>query len=351
MSNEELGEEYMKASEITRNHTRAEMNELAKDLGIDNPTTYSNKKELAEAMIPLMEDASDELGIQEAIDDIRSSMEDLKSTELPIDSFIERFDEAVKKEKIGEFDEAIKLIDDLQKDRELIFEIREKLQVIDELIEFLGSHDIDEDGEERRDKIIEYIEHESYIHASEEAGEVLNWLEERKEDVRSMKETVDERLSQARKRLSELRDTTIKLDGVKELVKESAQAKKENKIDLALDKVDMALERSDKVEEIFDGLKEGKGLIRDIKKKGLIYKSYLDTLKTGKKKADEGDYKYSLQLLSDAINDMKQEIKEADEVKVEREEVEKKVRDILRKVEAIENALKIIKKDIDDILK
>ncbi|GEM_PF-4576478 len=351
MSNEELGEEYMKASEITRNHTRAEMNELAKDLGIDNPTTYSNKKELAEAMIPLMEDASDELGIQEAIDDIRSSMEDLKSTELPIDSFIERFDEAVKKEKIGEFDEAIKLIDDLQKDRELIFEIREKLQVIDELIEFLGSHEIDEDGEERRDKIIEYIQHESYIQASEEAGEVLNWLEQRKEDVRSMKETLDERLSQARKRLSELRDTTIKLDGVKELVKESAQAKKENKIDLALDKVDMALERSDKVEEIFDGLKEGKGLIRDIKKKGLIYKSYLDTLKTGKKKADEGDYKYSLQLLSDAINDMKQEIKEADEVKVEREEVEKKVRDILRKVEAIENALKIIKKDIDDILK
>ncbi len=341
----------MKASEITRNHTRAEMNELAKDLGIDNPTTYSNKKELAEAMIPLMEDASDELGIQEAIDDIRSSMEDLKSTELPIDSFIERFDEAVKKEKIGEFDEAIKLIDDLQKDRELIFEIREKLQVIDELIEFLGSHEIDEDGEERRDKIIEYIQHESYIQASEEAGEVLNWLEQRKEDVRSMKETLDERLSQARKRLSELRDTTIKLDGVKELVKESAQAKKENKIDLALDKVDMALERSDKVEEIFDGLKEGKGLIRDIKKKGLIYKSYLDTLKTGKKKADEGDYKYSLQLLSDAINDMKQEIKEADEVKVEREEVEKKVRDILRKVEAIENALKIIKKDIDDILK
>ncbi len=351
MSNEELGEEYMEASDITRNHTRAEMNELAKDIGIDNPTTYRNKKELAEAMIPLMEETSDEMGIQEAIEDIRSSMDDLKATELPIDSFIERFDEAVKKEKIGEFEEAIRLIDDLQNDRELIFEIKEKVQVIDELIEFLGSHDIDEDGEERRDKIIEYIEHESYIHASEEAGEVLNWLEERKEDVRSMKETVDERLSQARKRLSELRDTPIKLDGVKELVKESAKAKKENKINLALEKVDMALERSDKVEEIFDGLKEGKELIRKIKKKGLIYKSYLDTLKTGKKKADEGDYKYSLQLLNDAIQDMKQEIEEADELKFEREEVEKKVRDILRKVEAIENALKIIKKDIDDILK
>lgn len=46
---------------ITKNHTRKEMNEKALELGVDEPEGYPNKSELAERMIPLLQETTEDV--------------------------------------------------------------------------------------------------------------------------------------------------------------------------------------------------------------------------------------------------------------------------------------------------
>ncbi len=341
----------MKATDITSNHTRKEMNAMAEELGIENPSSFKNKTELAKSMAPIIEKKMEEEAIPEGVVKVKSLLKELRDTEIPTDRFKDKLKDLTDSKKRGAIEEAKNLIDELVDEATYILNIDERLSELDDELESINDNELRGEVQESVEVVIKKAEKGNFDEALKEIDQAIEYTKGYRDRVETKKVELEERVEDAKKRLSELRETAISIDKIKNLFREGLNAKKEDQVDLALEKIQETIDKSIMVQDIFERLKEGKKLLQEIKNKDIAFKSYLDILKTGKKKADEGDYKYSIQLLDDAINDMNQELEDKEELELKRDDVEKKVRHIQRKIEAIENAIKVVKKDLDDILK
>ncbi len=341
----------MKPADITSNHTRKEMNAIAEDIGIENPSSFKNKTELANTMVPLLEEKMGEENVPDGIKEVKSILKQIRGTKISMDNYKQKMKLLVEKEKSGDINKARELLAELLERGELLVDLNDRLNVLDETLETIEDEELIREVEDSIDSVVSKPEEDIDEEALREVEEAIEYIEGYKDRIAARREELEDKIVEAKNRLSELRETSLKINEVKKEFKEGLNAKKENQIELALEKIDEALNKSQLVMDIHERLKEGKELIKKLKKHDFAFHSYLDMLKTGKEKANEGEYKYSMQLLNDAINDMHQELEEFEKVELRREEVEKKVRDILRKIEAIENAIKLVKKDIDDILR
>ncbi len=326
----------MKPSDITRNHTRKKMNEMAEDLDIESPSSYKNKTELAKAMIPEIEKKMDEENIPEAIEKIDEIVDSINNSLLDMSKFKSDFEVFKNKYKSGIWYELSEFKDNLLENGDVIVEIDEKLNAIENMQEegFLN---------DEIEVITTKTKDGDYKSALEIVEEALEGVEEAITEKSKLKEEVEEKISQLKSKLAELRGTKFKLDLLKDLLRESVKAQKNKEYKQALENIEIALDQAKKLELLHEKIMDGKELIKQLKEKGLGFQSYLDMLKTCKQKGDEGDYKYALQMLDDAITDMRKEFETVDDL-------QKKLSEVYKKMEAIERALMMVRKDINDIL-
>jgi len=350
----------MKPEDITNNNTRKEMNSMAEDLGIENPSSYKNKKELAEAMVPLMDEGLEEEA-EEKMKEVKGLLKEVRKTSLKIDSYKEKFKELRSKKEEELYEESIDIAGELIEEGNKILESDEKVKDIRGLLKETPDGDVKEEFKRNLKSAIKDFDGGSYSPIYDE----LENLEQDIIEYIDKQDELEDKLTEAKKKLSDIRETKIEIDMLKELVHDAVTANKEKDFEKGLEHVEDFLDRSEMIMEVYEKIGEAKEKVQELKEEDLEFKSYVDILKSCKKKADDGDYKYSLQLLNDAITDMDKDLEKREEIEEETEEEkseEKEVtiddkeidkqelKNIHRKIEAIEKALKYIKRDLEKMM-
>lgn len=376
----------MDTKDITRKHTRKEMNSIAEDLGLENPQNYRNKAELAEAIIPLMEqeeetedetpeeevkeeevkeeevkeeevkeeeeaeDEADHDQIREEFQRIRDIWEKAKKTMVDVKEFKNEAKELAALIKDEEWERAEKKKNELVQTGEDILNLKDRFKKIDSLIYKISSKERRKEYLEQLDDLIELTKNGDYGEALKKGNEFKGEIENKVAELEKARDELEEKIKKAKNILSDLRGTKINIGDIKEGLSVAVKAQKDGRFEEGLEKIENSLKDSEKIFEIFDKIQLGKEMISKINRKGLGIQAYLDILKNSKKKADEGDFQYSLQLLDDAIADMKTDL---DEIVMEEEDIEdidKKIKGVYKKIEAIEKALRFVKRDLDRLM-
>lgn len=353
----------MKPKDIKREHTRKEMNSLSEKLGIEDPTSYPNKTELAEKMIDSIESGESEENLSETISDIRSILKEARDTEVIITDFKNDIKEINEAKKEGELLKAAEMIDPVIEKGENILFLGERIKEMNELLDEMYEGEKKEELVDRVYELYDKCDEGKYKEALEESDGLLDEIKKEVDEEKDFEDKVKESINKAKEKLSELRKTKIKIDHVKDEIRGAVQAYKEGDLEESLEKVERALEDSEIMLEIAEKLEEGRSRIEVFEEKGLEIESYVDKLKNGEKKVNNREYNHALELLDDVLDqmegemeDIKEEEKEIEEIKGEEEKEiedkdipEKKVKDIHRKIEAIEKAIKFVKKDLEDL--
>ncbi len=359
------GEFDMKPEDITNNNTRKEMNSMAEEMGIEGPEGYKNKIELAEAMVPLMDDDFEEEA-EEKMKEVKDLLKKVRKTSLKIDSYKDKFKELRSKKEQELYEDSIDIADELIAEGNKIIDSNEKVKDIRELLKETPDGDVKNGFKDNLKSIIKGFDSGSY-------SSLLNELEDIEDNIVAYNDRQDEledKLKEAKKKLSDIRETKIEIDMLKELVHDAVSANKEKDFEKGLGHVEDFLDKSERIMEVYEKIGEAKEKVQELKGEDLEFKPYLDILKNCKNKADDGDYKYSLQLLNDAITDMEKDLKEKEEgeggevkeeteeerseennVSIDEKEIDKQeLKNIHRKIEAIEKALKYIKRDLEKMM-
>ena len=284
---------------------------------------------------PVQEEALDEKSkeLTEGIDRIKSMLSDIQSAKIDNTAFKDQMDDLVDIAKSGDYDEGLKLLNELEEMGERILKIDEILSDVNSTIKDIPD-DIDVSEQlEKLDMVMDLGEDGDYSSALIKAEEIVGELEEKKSsELKKLDEEVKGKLKEARTSLSEARGTKINIDDIKELMRMAVKDKKEGSLKEAIEGFEDVAKWSDKVVDLYDLLLENKKKIKELKDEGLEYKKYITDLKESKSKADGGNYTDAENLLKELSEELQSESKEAEE-KAEAEE-EAEVEEAEEKAEA-----------------
>ncbi|MFO8109381.1 MAG: hypothetical protein R6U17_02510 [Thermoplasmata archaeon] len=298
------------------------MNAIASELGIDNPKSYRNKTELAKAIIPRSEEKRMEEDVEEKIveEDLRDRIffEGLKevnallkvceSTKISTDSFRENIEELMNVDHTVSAERIQEMIKNVLEDGDVILELNKKLKVLDKIVNTTHDKSLKKDMEDNIEFILIKSETGLYKEALEEVERALDYLKNQKQSIGDKKSELELKINGTKKKLSELRYSGLALDDIKVLFKEGINAYKDGKIELGLRKINEALYRCHMLEDVYESLKEGRQLLKLMKEKDIAFQLYLDILKIGKNSADRGEYETAIEIVNDAISEMRQEL-------------------------------------------
>ncbi|MFW6037961.1 MAG: hypothetical protein ACOC89_00280 [Candidatus Saliniplasma sp.] len=307
----------MKAEDITRENTRKEMNNIAAEMGIDDPKSFSTKSELADEMMDHIEEHGFEDELDDKVENVKNILRNARDTDLNLDEFKKGFKKMRTAKKEYNLPKAIEMADYLIEQGESIIESGE---VIDEIKDRLGDFpegEIKSGYKEDLNKLLDGFKNGEYNHRVIELRELLDDIQDHYE----LKQKLEDKFPSARKKLSELRGIDIDIGMLKRLVNGAVQARKEGSYQKGIDNIDEFLDQSEIVLDISDKIEDCKNNIRELKKLGLDIEHYIRVFQTAKQKADSGDYQYSLELLKDINDEMRQDIEKAEE-EVDLEEIE-----------------------------
>ncbi len=108
------------------------------------------------------------------------------------------------------------------------------------------------------------------------------------ENEASPEDRFEEVFSEARVKLSVLRNSPVSESMVKDLVKQSVLAKNEGNYKKAIDRASEAIEISNRIEIFIETIQEAKKYLKDIKEQGGNYKYYLKALVKAKEMMEMG---------------------------------------------------------------
>ncbi|MGM0405775.1 MAG: hypothetical protein ACQEQM_06505 [Thermoplasmatota archaeon] len=307
----------MKAEDITRANTRKEMNNIAIKMGMGNPESFSTKSELAEEMVKYIDEHGIEDELEKKVESIKNLLKDVRETNLDLTEFKKGFKKMRTAKNEYNIPKAVELADYLIKQGESLLEARE---IIDEIKGRLGDFpggDVKSGYKEDLKKLINGFKEGEYSHRVVELKELYDDIEDHYE----LKKKLEDKFPSARQKLSELRKIDVDIGMLKKLVNAAVQARKRGAYQEGIDDIDEFLEQSEIVIEVSVKIEECKSYIRELKKLDLDIDHYIRIFQTAKQKADSGDYQYSLELLKDINDEMRQDIEKAKE-SLEKEELE-----------------------------
>ena len=222
-----------------------------------------------------------------------------------------------------------------------------------EEIEEDESEDVEEIPEPVKEEVSEDVEEEISEDVEKEFKEVM---EEKSPEKTVTEEEFLKTFDEAKEALNEARKTRINIDNIKDLIRETVEAKKSKDYDKGIKTAKKALELSNEVNEIYSFIEEGKSKIKELRNKGGEVKPFLSKLREGKELADKGDYEESKRLYKITIKDMGTILDggtlELVDEKEEDEDSLEEVKELLEKAERIGldtgSALKLIEKSEDE---
>jgi len=300
----------MNSEDITKANTRKEMNDIAKKLDIKNPKRFSNKSELAEEMIAQIKEQGIEKELDDKFKDIKDLLRKARETGLNFDEYkegIKKFREAKKR---FDYPEAVELSEFLIEQGENIIQSKKIIDDTKEEISKLPQGEIKKSYMEDIKKLINGFKEGEYGKSLVEVKELLDDVQKHNE----LKKELESQFPAARKKLSSLRKVDIDIEKHKMLLNDTVKALKSGRYKEGLEKIEEFLKRSETVLDISKKIEGCKENIRYLKKSGSDINHYLRVFKTAKKKADSGEYQYSLELLKELNEEMEQDISEVEEI-------------------------------------
>lgn len=232
----------------------------------------------------------------------------------------------------GEFDKALKKIDEASVIFDKIIESHEMIVPIEEEIQKLEESGADVDRfQDDLDKALESADEGDYEKAFKLFEGISSDLTEfQKEKV---VEEYKKELADARRKLSKARNFKLNIDYLKKLMRKAVNAGKEENYEKGLSFTAEIQDRYGCLEEVSKKLKKSKRLVRDLRENDISYNQYVKELKKAKRLSNEGEYDDSLSIIEDIIDDMELEldmIKEDEELP-SAEEIETEVEEELKK--------------------
>lgn len=327
----------MKIEDITSNHTRKEMNEIATGLGIENPRTYSNKQDLAKVMLPLIEENNREKKIFEGLKKVNSLLKDIRKTKVPIDSFKEKVTLLTSEEEVTEIEGVEERIEELLALGGIISDLNDKLKELEIITDSFYHEEARKDVKENIEFILKKAEAGMYSEALEEVTFAVDNIGNQEMDSKR-EEEMDIRFEEAKKTISDLRETGAPLGKLKELFKEGLEYKKKGEREAALEKLKEILHLAEMNSGVYTRLKEGRDLLKLMKDNRLDFRSHLEILKACKELSEEGDNERAIKELDITIKNMKEQLEGTKE--------EDSYGELLRRVEAMEKELVAIKEEL-----
>ncbi len=371
----------MKVEDITRENTRKEMNNIASKMGMERPGRYSTKKILAEEMLKFIEEQNFEDELANKSEEVKKLLKKVRETNLNLDEFKKGFKEMRAAKDGYNLPKAIELAENLIINGENLLDAK---QVIDEI----------------KVNLRKFPEGKIKLGYKEDLKEIVNGfkegdysqrvieLKELSDDIKNqyeLKIKLEDKFPLARQKLSKLRKIDVDIGLLKKLVNRAVKARKRGAYQEGNEYIDKFLEQCEVVIEISKKIEDCKSNIRELKKLDLDIDHYIQVFQTAKQKADTGDFQYSLELMKDINDEMRQDIQntrksldkkeleeETEEINVQEEpvvsleeetvgtesdtEIEKDVyskeglRQINRKLDDMENHLDEIKKLLEKLI-
>ncbi len=369
---------FMKVEDITRENTRKEMNNIASKMGMERPGRYSTKKILAEEMLKFIEEQNFEDELANKSEEVKKLLKKVRETNLNLDEFKKGFKEMRAAKDGYNLPKAIELAENLIINGENLLDAK---QVIDEI----------------KVNLRKFPEGKIKLGYKEDLKEIVNGfkegdysqrvieLKELSDDIKNqyeLKIKLEDKFPLARQKLSKLRKIDVDIGLLKKLVNRAVKARKRGAYQEGNEYIDKFLEQCEVVIEISKKIEDCKSNIRELKKLDLDIDHYIQVFQTAKQKADTGDFQYSLELMKDINDEMRQDIqntrKSLDKKELEEEtnvqeepvvsleeetvgtesdtEIEKDVyskeglRQINRKLDDMENHLDEIKKLLEKLI-
>ena len=334
----------MEPKELMNQYTRKEMNGLANTLGLDSPEGFPNKEALAESMLEEWSKLKNDIkGLKSTLKEFRDSEVDISAFKITLKSLIDNYgDENIP--------ETLDIFNDVKEQSEQILMLNSLISGTRESIGKVKDEGKREEFDSKLTKLTEACKDGDYRMSLEECEKLKLEVDLTLKSHKKFENELLEHLEKAKEKLASLRETTIEIGHIKDLVRDAVNAHRDGNLQKSFDHVKEALESSESILKVFEKIEEGKKKVQRLKERDSEINSYLEVLKRGKKKADEKDYQYAMQLLDDALMEMERDLK--DDIK----EAEKKVNDtslkvknIYKKIVAIEKALQYVKKDLEDL--
>ncbi|MFW6142150.1 MAG: helix-hairpin-helix domain-containing protein [Candidatus Saliniplasma sp.] len=267
--------------------------------------------------------------VEDKVTEARRSFFKLKRGNLPLEHLESVLKGAVEARNNDEREKAVEKADELL---ELVNKIEEISSVYEEVIDAIEDVEYEEISE-MMDEIHSEIQEERFDRAEELCQEVLSNVEEikEKEEVVEEEERVTEdieeelqeiiedekeiekevteedfikKFDEAREALNDARKTKINIDNIKELVKKTVEARKDEDYKKGMKTAEKALELSEEVNKIYSLVEEGKSKVKKLRNKGGDVKPFLSKLREGKDLADEWKYEEAEELYKVTINDI-----------------------------------------------
>ncbi|MFO7792572.1 MAG: hypothetical protein R6W73_06280 [Candidatus Saliniplasma sp.] len=136
------------------------------------------------------------------------------------------------------------------------------------------------------------------------------------------KDELEEKLTEARKSLSEARKSKIKVDDIKSLMVQGIKNKKDGELIEAKENFEDVVKWSKKVADLYGLIIDAKGGIKELKEKGIDYKDHLKELKKIKEKADKGNYTAAEEMIENLSEQIQTELEKTEEAPKKKEEDE-----------------------------
>ncbi len=258
------------------------------------------------------DDEEQEEEFNNKIAEAKQRLAEARDTKLGINYLKELLKEAVTAGKNEDYTKGIQKADEC---------INSALKVIDiyEMMDFAKTQ-IEEIKEIGMDHIIhlknlkevkEKIDAGDYDEALVLLEQAHMQIEENLTEIESTEHIVDSpelelefegKFEEAKKVLFEIRDIDIDISGSKKLMKKARKAKNEGDVQTAMEHLDDLIETCQYISIISEIIEEGRGMVQELKHKGLEYISHLENLKKGKNMAEEGKHIESVDLLNSTLD-------------------------------------------------
>ena len=338
------------------------------------PEVKEEQKEVEERAFSVKE-------VENKVAEARRAYFKLKSGNLPLEHLESVLKESVNARNNDDREKAIEKADELL---DLIDKIREISPTYEKVFEAVKELKDEEEISEMMEEVHSKIEDEQFEEAEEICQDILTKVEKieeekisetvedevsedfeediSKEVEQEISETVEDKVSEevmeekspeetvteeeflqnfdeAKEALNEARKTKINIDNIKDLIRETVDARKDEDYDKGIKTAKKALELSDEVNEIYSLIEEGKSKIKELRNNGGEVKPFLSKLREGKELADKGDYDESKRLYKVTIKDIETileggTLELVDEKEVAEDSLEE-VKELLEKAERI----------------
>ncbi len=303
-----------------------EAKEIEEEEEVKEETEPEEEEKKTEEVEEEEEESTLKSEIEQAIEGLEENMEELEGTPIDINFWKDDFVQLEKAYNEEKYEKAKEVLEPAEEEMEKILQIKDNLEEIDAFLEensdLIDISDIQEDKEEA----IAQSEMGMYSDALKKTEEIQEDVEEKKEGlegkVEEMKKKLDDKLSEARNKLSEIRDTSLDPSPLKDDIQTVVKTRKDGEVMDGIEKADRVLDKAARVLEIADAISEGKERIKEMRDENLEFEDYLEDLKEGKKKADQGEYDGAELILDTTLSAIEEELRESEEVEREEEKAE-----------------------------